>query len=77
MDLPFLFFRVVKPVGTRDVGLGFHVALRDGSDVVVSRPLVMVIEAMRCSLAFLDAFVSLANRGVESGVLGAVTGVVG
>lgn len=76
--MPFLVFRVVKLVGTRDVvGLGFHVALRDGSDVVVSRLLVIVMEAMRCSLAFLDAFVSLANRGVESGVLGAVVDVGG
>lgn len=74
MDFPFLFLNVTELFEeARNVLWAFQFALRDGSELA-SR-FFTFIEAMRCSLAFLEAFVSRANRGVESGVLGAIMGV--
>lgn len=74
IDLPFLFFRVAELEGDRDVVCDFQFALRDGSELASLLFKFKFIEAMRCSLAFLEAFVSRANRGVDAG---AATGVGG
>ena len=77
IDLPFLFLRVAELEGNRDVVWDFQFALRDGSELASRFFKLEFIEAMRCSLAFLEAFVSLANRGVDTGVFDAATGVGG
>lgn len=67
LGLFFLVLMEEELEGTRETGGDLQL---EGSDVeggLLSRCFELtVIEAMRCSLAILDAFVSRANRGVES-----------
>lgn len=64
LDLPFRLLMVADAGGILDTGWDFQLELCVERGLVSRVFELRTIEAIRCSLAFREAFVSWANRGV-------------